>query len=88
MVPLYVSHTFFSPSGHLTQSGLLPAIIHTISFGAGNSVSIAEAEGWQSSGHLESHSHSIVEQLEQKERSELHFSSLVPARLMALYFLS
>ena len=62
-------------------------MIHTISFGAGNSESIAEANGWQSSGQELSQSHSMVEQLEQKERSELHFSSLVPVRLMALYFL-
>lgn len=62
-------------------------MIHTISFGAGNSESIADAKGWQSSGQEESHSHSMVEQLEQKERSELHFSSLLPVRLMALYFL-
>ena len=62
-------------------------MIHTISFGAGSSVSMADANGWQSSGQEESQSHSMVEQLEQKERSELHFSSLLPVRLIALYFL-
>lgn len=86
--PLYRSQIFFLPSGQRTQSGLLDAITHTISSGTGNSVSIAEANGWISSGHEESKSHSIVLQFEQKERLELHFCSfLVPRSLTAVYFL-
>jgi hypothetical protein len=84
----YTSCTLFFPSGHLTQAGLLFPNTHTISSTTGNSVSIALANGWISSGHCLSQSQSIVEQVPQKLRSLLHFSSCgVPRDLMALYFL-
>ncbi|KAI9716448.1 MAG: hypothetical protein M1812_005343 [Candelaria pacifica] len=62
--------TFFFPSGHRTQSGFEPANTQTISSGAGSSLSIAEANGWISSGQCLSQSQSMVLQLEQKLRSE------------------
>lgn len=84
----YWSWTSFLPSGHLTHGGFEPAMMQTIDSGSGSSVSMAEANGWTSSGHMWHHSHSIVAQLEQKLRSLEHFSSwLVPRSLMATYFL-
>jgi len=70
------SWTLFFPSGQRTQSGLLFALTHTISSGTGRSVSIADANGWISSGHVLSHSQSMVEHLLQKLRSDVHFSAV------------
>lgn len=84
----YTSCILFFPSGQRTQLGFEFAKTHTISSGAGNSVSMAEANGWINSGQWWSHNHSIVLQLEQKLRSEEHNSSfLVPRSLIAVYFL-
>jgi len=84
----YSSCTFFFPSGHRTQAGLEFAMTQTISSGTGKSVSIAEANGWISSGQWRSHSQSMELQLEQKLRSEEHSSCVaLPRSLMALYFL-
>lgn len=82
------SWTLFFLSGQRTQSGLLFALTHTISSGTGRSVSIADANGWISSGHVLSHSQSMVEHLLQKLRSDVHFSAVgLPRSLVATYFL-
>lgn len=84
----YSSWTLFFPSGHWAHAGFDPSMIHTISSGTGNSVSIAEANGWISSGQWWSQTHSMVLQFEQKFRSEEQtFSSGVPRSLMPEYFL-
>jgi hypothetical protein len=84
----YCSWTLLLPSGHLTHSGLLSPITHTISLGTGSYVSIADAKGWISSGQVWSHNHSMVEQSPQKLRSEVHFSAFgFPRSLVATYIL-
>lgn len=82
---LYAWCTLFFPSGHRTQDGFDPSIMHTISSGIGNSVSIAEANGWISSGQWWSQSQSIVLQLEQKLLCDEH--GVISGRRMAEYFL-
>jgi hypothetical protein len=87
--PLNPSCTLFLPSGQRTHFGLLSPLTHTISSGTGNSVSIALANGWISSGQWWSHSQSIELQLLQKERWDEHFSARgVPRSLVAVYSLS
>ena len=86
--PLNPSNTFFFPSGHRTQAGLLSPLTHTISSGTGKSVSIADAKGWISSGQVLSYSHSMELHFEQKDRWEVHFSARgVPRSLVAVYSL-
>lgn len=82
---LYAWCTLFFPSGHRTQDGFDPSIMHTISSGTGNSVSIAEANGWINSGQWWSQSQSIVLQLEQKLLWDEH--GVISGRRMAEYFL-
>jgi hypothetical protein len=61
---------------------------HTISSTTGNSVSTALANGWISSGQVLSHNQSILAQLEQKLRSEVHGAEVgLPRSLVAVYFL-
>jgi hypothetical protein len=85
--PLYCSLTTFFPSGQRTHSGFESAIIHTISFGTGSSLSIADAKGWIRWPHCASQTQSMALQMLQKERWELQGWGFVRRSLTAVYCL-